>query len=1098
MRTLFLWIAVFVLAASASAAGVDYRRDVKPILAGRCFACHSAVRQKGGLRLDAAALIRKGGRNGAAVVAGKSAASLLVDAVLARGRSRMPPEKEGEGLSRQQITTLETWIDQGARAPDEPVPADPREHWAFQPPKMLAVPPNAGHPVDAFLAAERERHGVKPNPPADRATLLRRVSLDLIGLPPTREEIHAFLADESPEAYEKVVDRLLGSPQYGERWGRHWMDIWRYSDPFGFAEEYRYSHRHIWRWRDWIIESLNADKGLDQMMVEMLAGDELRPADRNTLRATGYLARNWYKFNRNAWLQDTVEHTAAGFLGMTLRCCRCHDHKYDPLSQQEYYRFRAFFEPHDIRIDPIPGVPDVNKDGVARAFDAMPPAPTYLFVRGDDRSPDKSRVLPPGVPAVLGGDVVVKEVHFTTRDLAEALTPAIAEARRLATAEVEAASLAARQARDQVAEAQKVQADLAAGKPTKPTALPVFFKDHFSSKSDLWKPLSGQWLWQGGKLLQKENGHFATLVLQKNHPRDFMGRVRYRTTGGSITSVGFAFDVVGTTSWQAVYTHCNPGSSSVQAFHRTAGVETYPPEGSVPHPIKLNEEITLEFAVRGSLLNVWVNGQLKIVYKLPLARQAGSFALWNHQALAEFSEVHLAPLPATVSLVEKATEPRPSPFGGPTVLTQADADNGVHNAAEALARAEKRQAISQGELASVEARAAADRAECSEVAAAEKTSLAQAAGRAERQVAVLRAEEALLETEQGVKKARRGAATGDAAAKKALAAAELHLTMAKKTLSDAQAAAAKPDAMYTPLLQLKLPPSSGRRLALARWITSRDNPLTARVAVNHVWMRHFGKPLVPTVANFGLGGKPPTHPELLDWLAVRFMEDGWSMKKLHRLLVTSEAYRLSSQAAADNPNLAIDPENRWLWRMNTRRMEAEAVRDSVLAVAGSLDPAFGGPILDVTLGQTLHRRSVYFRFNTEYKILFVDQFDAPSPTECYERRESVVPQQALALCNSALALGQSRQLAARLAAERGDFLTSAFEQILGRLPSAAERSRCERFLRDQAELLAAPARLTPFPPSPDAVAPAAADPVQRARENLVHVLFNHNDFVTIR
>ncbi len=703
----------------ARAAEVTYPRDVKPILSARCVSCHGAVRQKAGLRLDAAALLRKGGKHGPVVVPGKSAESTLIDAVLGKGRSRMPPESEGTALSDKDVAVLKAWVDGGAAAPDEPIPADPREHWAFRPPVRPPVPPAPGlggrpNPVDAFLAAGRVGHGLAANPPADKATLLRRVFLDLVGLPPTRQELAAFVADPSPAAYEKVVDRLLASPRHGERWGRHWMDVWRYSDPFGLGEEYRYSQRHVWRWRDWIVEALNADTGYDRMVVEMLAGDEVAPADRDTLRATGYLARNWYKFNRNAWLFDAVEHTAAGFLGLTLRCARCHDHKYDPISQQDYYRFRAFFEPHDVRIDPLPGQPDTTKDGVARAFDAHPEAPTYLFVRGDDRTPDTSRALTPAVPSLLGGEAAV----------------------------------------------------------------------------------------------------------------------------------------------------------------------------------------------------------------------------------------------------------RPIPTG-------------------------------------------------------------------------------------------RGTTTG-------------------------------------------------RRFALALWIAGRDNPLTARVAVNHVWARHFGKPLVPTVANFGLSGKKPTHPELLDWLAVEFMEDGWSLKKLHRLLVTSQAYRMSSAEAAAP---SADPDNRTLWRMNARRMEAEVVRDSLLAAAGSLDAALGGPILDEKLGETSPRRSLYFRFNTEYRMPFLDQFDAPSPSECYERRESVVPQQALALSNSALSLTQARLLAKRLAEalrpEPGGlsasaFVGAAFAQVLSRAPTAEERTRCERFLREQEALLKEPAKLSAFPPAPTAVTPPAADAAQRARENLVHVLFNHNDFVTVR
>ncbi len=245
-------------------------------------------------------------------------------------------------------------------------------------------------------------------------------------------------------------------------------------------------------------------------------------------------------------------------------------------------------------------------------------------------------------------------------------------------------------------------------------------------------------------------------------------------------------------------------------------------------------------------------------------------------------------------------------------------------------------------------------------------------------------------------------------------------------------------------------------------------------------------------------GKPPSHPELLDWLAVEFMESGWSMKRLHRLLVTSEAYRMASHAAGDDPRLTADPENRWLWRMNPRRMEAEVVRDSLLAVAGRLDPTLGGPVLDEKLGQTSARRSLYFRFDTEHRMLMLDQFDAPSPNECFERRESIIPQQSLTLMNSALALTQARHLAARLDADNPAFVTAAFETVLGRAPTAAERDRCERFLREQTELFRNPTKLTPFPASAENVPPPSADPGRRARECLIQVLFNHNDFVTIR
>src|SRR5579883_1001532 len=306
-------ILLAVLAGPAPA--VDYARDVKPVLAARCTSCHGAIRQKAGLRLDAAALIRRGGDSGPAIEPGHSDESLLIERVTAAEVSeRMPPESEGVALRPAEVATLRAWIDQGAHAPPEPIPKDPRHHWAYQPPVRSAVPRAADpswarNPIDAFLAAAHQARGLKPVPPVDKDLWLRRVFLDLIGLPPTREQLHAFRADPAPDAEERVLDRLLSDPRYGERWGRHWMDVWRYSDWYGLGPEVRYSHLHIWHWRDWIVASLNADKGYDRLVLEMLAGDELAPDGPETARATGFLARNWDIFNRNVWLASTVEHT---------------------------------------------------------------------------------------------------------------------------------------------------------------------------------------------------------------------------------------------------------------------------------------------------------------------------------------------------------------------------------------------------------------------------------------------------------------------------------------------------------------------------------------------------------------------------------------------------------------------------------------------------------------------------------------------------------------------------------------------------------------------------------------------------------------------
>ncbi len=292
MRIAAAWlIAILAGAPSLSAAeAVDYVRDVKPILRQHCASCHGALRQKGGLRLDHAALIRRGGDSGPAVAA-TSGESLLIRAVRGAGDiERMP--LDAKPLPDEQVATLAAWVDAGAIAPEEPLPEDPRAHWSYQKPTKLPLPNVqnstwATHPIDRLLAIEHDWRGLSPAPVAAKNLLLRRVYLDLIGLPPSPGELAEFLADTSDNAYEKVVDRLLASPHYGERWGRHWMDVWRYSDWDGYAAEVRESQPHIWRWRDWIIESLNDDKPYDQMIVEMLAADEVAPLDPNALRRAG-------------------------------------------------------------------------------------------------------------------------------------------------------------------------------------------------------------------------------------------------------------------------------------------------------------------------------------------------------------------------------------------------------------------------------------------------------------------------------------------------------------------------------------------------------------------------------------------------------------------------------------------------------------------------------------------------------------------------------------------------------------------------------------------------------------------------------------------
>jgi len=708
-----------------------------------------------------------------------------------------------------------------------------------------------------------------------------------VGLPPTPDEVAAFLADSSPDAYEKVVNRLLASPRYGERWGRHWMDVWRYSDWDGYGNEIRNSQAHIWHWRDWIIESLNADKGYDRMVLEMLAADELAPTDADTLRATGFLARNWFMFNRNIWLESTVEHTAKAFLAMTFNCARCHDHMYDPISQREYYEFRAIFEPHDVRTDRVPGQPDIKKDGIPRVFDANPQAPTYRFERGDEARPDKAKMLKPGLPEIFGANWAVEPVSLP-------LTARNPDRRDFVWSETLAAS----------------KMDLAKARSARERAL------RFA---------------------------YASPILPPDLP------------------------------------------SAVFAVTR-------------------------------------------------LTRSQGILALANAEiALAEAKQEALA----------------------------------------AVIRAEELEDAGQKD-------------------SAEWKKVATAATAAQRAAALLEGNRNLLQGEQEL-------AAAVATAQKS--AANTKIRAAKAAIEKAEADSKKPVTTdYTPRPVKEYPATStGRRLALARWIASPDNPLTARVAVNHIWMRHFGRPLVPTVFDFGRNGQPPTDPALLDWLATELVRLNWSMKKLHKIIVMSAAYRMDSTPSPEG--LAKDPDNRRLWRFPTRRLEAEAVRDTILAASGVLDERLGGPDLDQSLGLTVPRRSLYFRHSVEKYVEMLKVFDSANVVECYRRDESIVPQQALALANSSLVLAQSRRLARSLTdrhAEPVAFVAAAFERVLGRPPSANEAAECAKFLSEQAARLADSAKLSAFASGPPCGVPPSPDPAIRARENLVHVLFNHHEFVTLR
>ncbi len=1112
-------VAALVFAANAAqAAPVDYEREVKPIFREHCAACHGVLKQNGSLRVDTGVSLQKGGDSGPAIVPGKPEESLVWKVISGRGDFQMPPEGEGSKLSAAKLDLITRWIAEGANSPaDERPDEDPKKYWSYQPVQRPAVPiiasAAANNPIDEFLAADHVKRGLKARPETDKATLLRRVTIDLIGLPPTRDELHEFMADPSPDAYDRALDRLLASPSYGERWGRHWMDVWRYSDWYGSRgiNEIRYSQRHIWRWRDWIVESLNADKGYDRMVQEMLAGDEVAPGDPDVIRATGFLGRNWYKFDRNVWMFDTVEQTSQAFLATTLKCCRCHDHKFDPLAQQDYYRFRAFFEPHDVRTDPLTGDLSTEKDatlglvlktGVALVYDKQPDVKTFVFKRGDNRYPDENQLMRPGVPGVFGVEnSPLKPVDLPIEAWYPSLNPKV-----LAGLEAEAANAIAKAESDLagkrqiVASLQQKLEQFAAGQPTPEKKFGTLFTERFEQlRPEVWKILTGEWAHAEGKLVQKVPAAFVTIAADVTPPRDFMARVKYRTLeAGNIHSVGFFFDLIGLTDAQAVYSATNNTTSTIQTFHRKGGGEVYPTAGIVPWPIKIGQEITVDMAVREQQLNVWVNGELAIAYVMPQTRQNGKFGLWTHAGSAEFLEVLIDPLPKDFPLANAAAEKIRSPFSS---HTKADVEAAIAKANTEIPLAEKQVAIAQADRDALAKRIVAEKEKATRLMAqppsalsalnkpAELTPSAVAAAQAERQATLLKAERDFQLAERSHAEVTAASYASDDAKTKAAMQSQTKVDAAKTALNKALDAITAGTGGYTPLGVDYPMQSSGRRTALAKWMTDARHPRTARVAVNHIWLRHFGEAIVPSVANFGLNGLRPSHPELLDWLAAELALRGWEMKHVHRLLVTSAAYRRVTTDGPDGEaNIAIDPKNRSLWRMNSRRMESEVVRDSVLALSRRLDFQFGGPEIPETLGESSPRRSIYFRSTPNEKMSFLDVFDQANPNECYRRAESVMPQQALALTNSLLSLQQAETLteillhdlkSANRQATMGNVIPAAFEHVLSRDPKPPEIAAAEKMLSKYAG-------------TSDAPLPA------NAIQLLIHVLLNHNDFVTIR
>ena len=1091
---------------------VDYQRQIKPIFAARCYACHGALKQNAKLRLDTAALAIQGGKHGQAIKPGDPVGSALLTRIIATDElDRMPPE--GEPLKPAEIAAIRAWISQGAKGPAGEKPErDPQDHWAFKAPVRPAIPTFASaawskNPIDAFIAAEHAQRKLTPVPPTDRRLWLRRVSIDLIGLPPTREEMDTFVADQSDDAYDKVVSRLLGSPQYGERWGRHWMDIWRYSDWWGLGAEVRNSQKHIWHWRDWIVESLNADKPYDQMLREMLAADELYPNDMDRLRAGGFLARQYFKFNRTTWLDGAVEHTAKAMLGLTFNCAKCHDHKYDPISHVDYYQLRAFFEPYQVRTDVVDGELDPEKNGIPRGFDSNLKAETYLHLRGDDRNPDKSRAIAAAMPSFLSRETMqivpvdlpveahqpglrsfVIDTHLKLAEQrAIQAEQALAQAKKTLIEAERVAILAAQAKAKAELEMPKQAAAQATVDAVKKEAKTLLRDDFAAAKPDVWEMRGGNWAYAKGKLSQSQSGATRTAIRYKHAPpTDFEAKLKYIPTGGDMwKSIGIAFDVTEQGHMVTAYLSAYAGGPKSQITYKNNGADVYPPEAAQGRKVDLNKSYEITLRVRGTLMNVLIDGEQSLAYRLPIERKNGHLEISTFDAMAQLVAFELSELAEDVVLSDAAS---------PTAKAK-DGPLSVEEAKLMVALAQKALAVATLQSPSIKARAAAQRAQYQQPVLENLAALVAEAVRSERMAAAAQAEENAARAELELAKA--------VPAKRADA--QKKFDASKVALEKSQQAIAAPGGTFTPLVgSLKMfesnleseasrrapfpTTSTGRRTALAAWITDVKNPLTARVAVNHIWSRHMGQPLVATVFDFGRKGALPTHPQLLDWLAVELIEQGWNMKHLHRLIVTSQTYRLSSSNLDAAPaTRQADPDNHYYWRANPGRMEAQVVRDSLLLLAGELDLTQGGPSIPAS-SETSRRRSIYFVHSHNEHQKFLSMFDDANVLDCYRRTQSIVPQQALALANSALATSMAQKIAQRLTAANAalsdsDFSRAAFVTVLCAEPNDTEMHAMIQAMAKLSES----ARLNKRP-----------DPLLHARTSLVHALLNHNDFITIR
>ncbi len=976
----FVWSLVcsFAPAAAAAEPPVDFAREIQPILAGRCYDCHGPEKTKGGLQLTTRQQALRGGESGEpAIVANQSARSSLLQRVTTTEEDDVMPQKSAR-LTPSEIGLLRRWIDEGAVWPEN------IRHWAYvkpvrpAPPPLRAGFPAALNPIDHFILARLEKEGLVPSPATDRPRWLRRVSFDLIGLPPTPAEVSAFLADTSDQACERVVDRLLASPQYGERWARPWLDLARYADSHGFQRD---DLRELWPYRDWVVRALNADLPFDQFTLWQVAGDLLPEStgkeNLDPLIATGFHraaptnveAGTDQEEGRVNQVFDRVNTTAAVWLGTTLECAQCHHHKYDPFSQKDYYQLFAFF----------------NNTAIETAFTSSTAMAALKFTGPYVTLPDPSTAATrPAMKARLA------ELDGQIIDRSQAALAGYPGWEASATASLSSAAQL--------------------------FPLPI---TSFESVGGSNYRILPDW----SVLLTDDAPDRDTYVITASL-RNFYGLTGFKLevltdpslpgTGpgrGDATRPNFVLNNFRATS--LVHDRAEVPIEFAQA--RASFSQVKFPVGNL---LKTDNDNRGGWAISPQFRrDHWAIFATKesltfnegVLFKFTLEQNFGAGrSIGRLRLFALTGKTTGESLPAEIATILRAGPERRS------AAQTAKLRNYHLNGDQTLVELKQARATLVQELAAAEG---------------PRTLVMRELPRP-RQTTVLKRGNFLEPGEP------------------------VHPT--------------------TPALLHPAPASpSPNRLDLARWLVDRENPLVARVTVNRWWAEFFGRGIVTTPEDFGVKGEPPSHPELLDWLAVEFMAGGWSMKHIHRLIALSATYRQTSRLTPEL--LARDDLNKLLTRGPRFRLDAEAIRDNALAVAGLLSLKQGGPPVrpfqppglweskvggdrvtyEVSPGEDARRRGLYTVWKRSSPYPSFVNFDATARTACTVRRSrSNTPLQALTLLNDPVYVEAAHALARRILAEHPDTATAGrirhgFRLCLARAPTPAEVAALQQLFERQ-------------------------------------------------